>query len=79
MAYIQANGGGPTLPSGDLRDGDLAEGGELFRLNCSSCHNFVGEGGALSSGKAAPSLRRRHRPRDLRGDADRPAEHAGLR
>ncbi len=57
MAYVQANGGGPTLPSGDLRDGDLAEGGELFRLNCSSCHNFVGEGGALSSGKAAPSLR----------------------
>jgi ubiquinol-cytochrome c reductase cytochrome c subunit len=56
-AYVQANGGGPTLPSGDLRDGDLAQGGELFRLNCSSCHNFVGEGGALSSGKAAPSLR----------------------
>ncbi len=56
MAYVQANGGGPTLPSGDLRDGDVAEGGELFRLNCASCHNFVGEGGALSSGKVAPSL-----------------------
>jgi len=55
-AYVQAHGGGPTVPSGDLRDGDLAEGGELFRLNCASCHNFVGEGGALSSGKAAPSL-----------------------
>jgi ubiquinol-cytochrome c reductase cytochrome c subunit len=55
-AYVQANGGGPTLPSGDLRAGDLAEGGELFRLNCASCHNFVGKGGALSSGKAAPSL-----------------------
>jgi ubiquinol-cytochrome c reductase cytochrome c subunit len=57
MAYVQANGGGPTLPSGDLRAGDLAQGGELFRLNCASCHNFVGEGGALSSGKQAPSLR----------------------
>jgi ubiquinol-cytochrome c reductase cytochrome c subunit len=56
MAYVQANGGGPTLPTGDLRDGRLAEGGELFRLNCASCHNTVGEGGALSSGKAAPSL-----------------------
>jgi ubiquinol-cytochrome c reductase cytochrome c subunit len=56
MAYVQAHGGGPTVPSGDLRDGNLAEGGELFRLNCSSCHNFVGKGGALSSGKAAPSL-----------------------
>jgi ubiquinol-cytochrome c reductase cytochrome c subunit len=57
MAYVQAHGGGPTVPSGDLRDGDLAQGGELFRLNCASCHNFVGEGGALSSGKAAPSLK----------------------
>jgi ubiquinol-cytochrome c reductase cytochrome c subunit len=57
MAYVQAHGGGPTLPSGDLRDGDLAQGGELFRLNCASCHNFVGEGGALSSGKLAPSLK----------------------
>ncbi len=56
MAYIQANGGGPTLPSGDLRDGDLAAGGELFRLNCAQCHNFTGEGGAHSSGKRAPSL-----------------------
>jgi ubiquinol-cytochrome c reductase cytochrome c subunit len=56
MAYVQAHGGGPTLPGGNLRDGDLAKGGELFRLNCASCHNFVGEGGALSSGKNAPSL-----------------------
>ena len=58
MAYIQENGGGPTLPSGDLRAGDLAEGGELFRLNCAQCHNFVGEGGALSSGKRAPTCSR---------------------
>jgi ubiquinol-cytochrome c reductase cytochrome c subunit len=56
MAYVEAHGGGPTIPSGDLRDGDLAAGGELFRLNCASCHNFVGKGGALSSGKSAPSL-----------------------
>ena len=56
MAFVQTHGGGPTVPSGDLRDGDLAQGGELFRLNCASCHNFVGEGGALSSGKSAPSL-----------------------
>jgi len=56
MAYVEAHGGGPLVPSGDLRDGDLAAGGELFRLNCASCHNFVGKGGALSSGKSAPSL-----------------------
>jgi ubiquinol-cytochrome c reductase cytochrome c subunit len=57
-AYIQALGGGPTLPDGtDLHsNGDLAAGGELFRVNCSSCHQFAGAGGALSSGKYAPSL-----------------------
>jgi ubiquinol-cytochrome c reductase cytochrome c subunit len=57
MAFVEAHGGGPLLPAGDLRDGNLAQGGELFRLNCASCHNFVGEGGALSSGKSAPSLK----------------------
>jgi len=56
MAYVQAHGGGPMVPTGDLRDGDLAQGGELFRLNCASCHNFAGRGGALSAGKYAPSL-----------------------
>jgi ubiquinol-cytochrome c reductase cytochrome c subunit len=57
-AYVQSVGGGPALPTGDLRgdDANLAEGGELFRLNCASCHNFAGRGGALSAGKYAPSL-----------------------
>ena len=55
-AYVQSVGGGPEIPKGDLRDGALAEGGELFRLNCASCHNFAGRGGALSAGKYAPSL-----------------------
>ena len=58
-AYIQANGGGPTRPevAGEqLRGDDPARGGELFRLNCASCHNFTGRGGALSSGKYAPHL-----------------------
>jgi ubiquinol-cytochrome c reductase cytochrome c subunit len=58
-AFVQANGGGPTRPMADgeaLRGGDPARGGELFRLNCASCHNFTGRGGALSSGKYAPSL-----------------------
>ena len=60
--YIQELGGGPQVPSGELTDNleskpeALAEGGKLFRLNCSSCHGFGGAGGALSSGKYAPSL-----------------------
>jgi ubiquinol-cytochrome c reductase cytochrome c subunit len=55
-AYVQSVGGGPTIPEGNLRDGDLAEGGELFRINCASCHNFAGRGGALSAGGRAPEL-----------------------
>ena len=39
-----------------LTHGDVARGGDLFRLNCASCHNFTGKGGALSSGKYAPDL-----------------------
>ena len=57
-AYVQSVGGGPEIPTGNLRGSDenLAEGGELFRLNCASCHNFAGRGGALSAGKFAPPL-----------------------
>ena len=56
-AYVQANGGGPVVPEGDLTDGDLQLGGALFRTNCASCHNFAGSGGALTYGKYAPELR----------------------
>ncbi len=56
-AYVQANGGGPVVPSGNLQlVADLAKGGDLYRLNCASCHNFTGQGGALSQGKYAPNL-----------------------
>jgi len=57
-AYIEALGGGPQLPEGDNlhSNGEIAAGGELFRVNCSSCHAFGMGGGALSSGKYAPSL-----------------------
>ena len=57
-AYVQSVGGGPQIPTGNLvgDDANLAEGGELFRLNCASCHNFAGRGGALSAGKYAPNL-----------------------
>lgn len=55
-AYIQSNGGGPQLPKGSLTEGDLAQGGELFRTNCASCHNFAGAGGSLTYGKYAPPL-----------------------
>jgi ubiquinol-cytochrome c reductase cytochrome c subunit len=64
-AFVQANGGGPrvvresdgkTIAMRSLRGEDVGRGGDLFRLNCASCHNFTGKGGALSSGKYAPDL-----------------------
>ena len=41
---------------GNIQAEDVAKGSELFRMNCASCHNFTGQGGALSSGKYAPPL-----------------------
>jgi ubiquinol-cytochrome c reductase cytochrome c subunit len=58
-AYVESIGGGPQVPAGSLEVGDdqLAEGGELFRLNCANCHGATGKGAPLSAGKIAPSLR----------------------
>jgi ubiquinol-cytochrome c reductase cytochrome c subunit len=57
-AYVQSLGGGPTIPSGDLRvsSDKIADGGQLFRLNCASCHGSTGKGAPLSAGKTAPGL-----------------------
>lgn len=58
-AYVQSLGGGPTVPAPEQVDpakGNPAKGGELFRANCISCHNWVGAGGALTEGKYAPDL-----------------------
>jgi ubiquinol-cytochrome c reductase cytochrome c subunit len=58
-AYIASLGAGPAAPTKDEFDAagaDIARGGELFRTNCAQCHNFTGEGGALTHGKTAPSL-----------------------
>jgi ubiquinol-cytochrome c reductase cytochrome c subunit len=59
-AYVASLAPGPEIPSEDMlnyeRDGEVAEGGELFRTNCAMCHNFAGQGGALTQGKYAPSV-----------------------
>lgn len=58
-AYVASMGPGPSIPSNadvDYKDADLALGGDLFRANCASCHNFAGQGGALSHGRFAPQL-----------------------
>jgi ubiquinol-cytochrome c reductase cytochrome c subunit len=40
-----------------LEEGDIGKGGELFRMNCASCHRTAVRGGALAyDGSNAPSL-----------------------
>ena len=59
-AYVSSLAPGPEVPGESHlnyeRDGSTAEGGELFRTNCAMCHNFAGQGGALSQGKYAPTV-----------------------
>lgn len=61
-AFVASLGDGPAVPdenqydpSGVSAEG-VARGGELFRTNCSACHNFKGSGGAMPNGVVAPSL-----------------------
>ena len=59
-AYVASLAPGPaSVTNASLtweRDGNVAQGGELFRTNCAMCHNFAAQGGALSNGKYAPTL-----------------------
>ncbi len=58
-AYIASLAPGPAIPTAeqlDYADADVAYGGELFRINCSQCHQAAGQGGALTQGKYAPNL-----------------------
>ncbi len=56
VAYVASLGNGPARPKLDLTNADLATGGGIFRSNCQACHSSTGSGGALSYGRAAPSL-----------------------
>ncbi|MFE0461134.1 c-type cytochrome [Kitasatospora sp. NPDC058965] len=59
-AFVASLGPGPVTPTKDqytaTETDAISKGGELFRTNCSQCHNFAGAGGALTQGKYAPSL-----------------------
>jgi ubiquinol-cytochrome c reductase cytochrome c subunit len=61
-AYIASLGPGPAVPAQEAYDvsnatqAEIVRGGELFRTNCTACHNFAGRGGALPDGRYAPSL-----------------------
>ena len=57
VTYVGSLGSGPEIPRVRPGEGDLAEGGELYRSNCAPCHTASAIGGALSYGRAAPALR----------------------
>ncbi|MFN2608920.1 MAG: cytochrome c [Acidimicrobiales bacterium] len=50
---VLTGGGGPDVPI--VRPGDVAMGGDLFRLQCAACHAWAGDGGALLR-REAPAL-----------------------
>ena len=74
--YVGSLGSGPKVPGEDqynpdgLSSEDVARGGDLFRTNCSACHNFKGAGGALPNGV------RRSEPREDRLGPARLGGHA---
>jgi ubiquinol-cytochrome c reductase cytochrome c subunit len=58
-AYVASLAPGPAIPDNEYTNpsgGDIAKGADIFRVNCAMCHGFAGSGGALTRGKAAPSL-----------------------
>jgi ubiquinol-cytochrome c reductase cytochrome c subunit len=65
-AFVASLGPGPAIPEEKYttviepgtpeNNKAIAEGGEIFRVNCAMCHNFAGAGGALTRGKYAPAL-----------------------
>ncbi len=61
-AFVASLGPGPDVPDSadvdvsDVENEDIVRGGEFFRTNCTACHNFAGNGGALPRGRFAPPL-----------------------
>jgi ubiquinol-cytochrome c reductase cytochrome c subunit len=46
----------PAVPTPNLKGADVADGADLFSLNCAACHTITGAGDALAFGTNAPSL-----------------------
>jgi ubiquinol-cytochrome c reductase cytochrome c subunit len=61
-AFVASLGPGPDVPEEsdydveNVDNEDIVRGGEFFRTNCTACHNFAGNGGALPRGRFAPSV-----------------------
>jgi ubiquinol-cytochrome c reductase cytochrome c subunit len=47
----------PAVPNPHLKGANIAEGADLFSLNCAACHTIEGSGDSLAFGTNAPTLR----------------------
>lgn len=57
VAYVTSLApGGVSVPNVDLSNADIAEGFNLFALNCAGCHTISGAGDAIGGTARAPSL-----------------------
>jgi ubiquinol-cytochrome c reductase cytochrome c subunit len=66
-AYVASLGPGPAIPdesdysveglSEEEREAAIVRGGQIFLTNCTACHNFAGQGGAMPEGGYAPKIR----------------------
>lgn len=56
VMFVGSIGDGPDTPIIDIANGDLANGGTLFRLNCAACHVASGAGAPIGKGREAPNL-----------------------
>ncbi|GGD18186.1 c-type cytochrome [Nocardioides daphniae] len=66
-AFVASLGPGPAIPSEsdysidglseEEREAAIVRGGQIFLTNCTACHNFNGQGGAMPQGGYAPSLK----------------------
>lgn len=55
LAYLAPIVRGPAVPQVDPH-ANVADGGELYQLNCAACHQAAGAGGVLANHIQVPSL-----------------------
>ncbi len=56
VEHVGTIGSGPDIPEVDTATADIANGGELYRLNCAACHVASGAGAPIGGGRQAPDL-----------------------
>lgn len=54
--YVGGFGDGPDIPAVDAASGNVAAGGQIYRLECAACHTASLAGAPIGGGREAPSL-----------------------